>query len=88
MSKSMSLSPVQDVLKTSCLQKKARLIEKVSQGEPKAPSADHNAVFADRLAMEIALTENLMAAIHATAGQSQNTTLRNLLLEAEAVQVL
>ena len=79
---------MQDMLKTSCLQKKARLVEKALQGEAKAFSADHDLVLAERLAMEIAQTENLVGAIQATVGQSQNVVLQNLLHEAEAVQIL
>ena len=76
---------MQDVLKTSKLQKKARLLEKALQ-ETRVMSAD--AVVAERLATEAAETEKLVTAIHASIDQTQNATLHSMLCEAEALTVL
>lgn len=73
------------MLRTSYLQKKAKLLEKTSQEQPRALPAE--TVIAERLGMEVAQTEKLVAAIEAS-GQSQSAALQNLLLEADAVQVL
>ena len=81
-----SFACVQDMLRTSYLQKKARLIEKAGQGELKDLPSD--TVLSEKLAVEAAQTDKLVSALQATIAQSQNAPLQNLLLEAQAIKIL